>query len=103
MCYKCYGRKFKEDINYFLKDTDHGHANITSEFMNIRKRLYGRNESTTYRLVAHIFEKTVEWEPINGGGIAGCLQYADDCCRGHWPVAVARVMHSAGIASGATN
>ena len=46
MCYRCYGRKFKEDINYFVKDTDHGHAKISSEWMNLRKPLYGRNEST---------------------------------------------------------
>ena len=46
MCYKCYGQQFHVNHKYFLNGTEDGTTNIAAEFMNLRKRYYGRSEST---------------------------------------------------------
>ena len=54
MCYACYGAKVYHDPNYFLKNTGKGMSTLSSEWGNLRKRYYGRDETTEMALIQYV-------------------------------------------------
>ena len=56
-CYMCYGQLEYGNPNYFLKDTADGEAKLSSEWMNVRKKYWGRRDRVESRIMSYLHKK----------------------------------------------
>ena len=67
LCYMCYGRKFHgDDDSYFLKNTEKGRSKLSSEWFNLRKRVYERSQCLEEAILEWLFLKAGEKNPELG-------------------------------------
>ena len=62
-CYRCYGKKFKGDAGYYVKDTPKGQSIVTSEFSNLRKKNKGRCKSEEAYTCKYLYKKACNEHP----------------------------------------
>ena len=59
-CYCCYGQLMHGDESYFLKNSNSGPVSIlSSEWGNLRKRMYGRGQAVERRIVEYLWAKAM--------------------------------------------
>lgn len=52
-----------QDPNYYLKNTATGQAKLSSEWMNLRKRYYGRSARVEDQIIDNLFERAIVQNP----------------------------------------
>lgn len=74
-CYGCYGTLKHDDPLYYLKNAGE-HAKLSSEWLNLRKRIYGRSQGCEQAVVDHLFDKAMKSANAEQ---AVCLEKAQKC------------------------
>ena len=61
-CYACYGELMHKDKNHFLKNCGE-YSKLCSEWLNLRKRIWGRTKKTEDKIIDHLMHKALREAP----------------------------------------